>query len=65
MEFRIQQRAEIWYETTIEADTFEQAVEQAYENCDLDWTSLPETVQFRDHFWGQDEDGKTYEQRED
>jgi hypothetical protein len=65
MEFKIQQKAEIWYETTIEAETFEEAVIKAYEDSDLDWSSQPETVQFRDHFWGQDEDGKIYEQRED
>ncbi len=65
MEFRIQQRAEIWYETTIEAETFEEAVKKSYEDYDLDWESLPDTTEFRDHFWGQDEDGKIYEQRED
>lgn len=65
MKFKIQQRAEIWYETEIEADTFEDAVKQAYENYNLDWSSVLGSVEFRDHFWGQDEDGKTYEQRED
>lgn len=65
MEFRIQQRAEIWYEATIEADTFEEAVIKAIEDCDLDWSSLPGSVEFRDEFWGQDEDGNEYSQRED
>jgi hypothetical protein len=64
MEFRIQQRADIWYETTIEADTFEEAVIKAYEDYNLDWSSLPESVEFRDEFWGEDEDGNEYSQRE-
>ena len=64
MEFRIQQRAYIWYETRIEADTFEEAVIKAYEDFNLDWSILPESVESLDEFWGEDEDGNNYSQGE-
>ncbi len=60
MEFRIQQRAEVWYETIIEAESFEKAVELAYDDYNLDWSPVQESLQYRDDFWGQDEDGNEF-----
>ena len=51
MEFRIQRKAEVWYETTVEADTLEEAIENAdfgYMNeAGFDWT---------DDYWSEEED---------
>jgi len=58
MEYRVQQKATIWYETSIEADTPEQAVEKARNpetNTDLDWWQVLDTTEFQDEFWWQDE----------
>jgi len=58
MEYRVQQKATIWYETTIQADSPEQAIEIAREpesNLDLDWWQVLDTTEFQDEFWWQDE----------
>jgi len=58
MEYRVQQKATIWYETTIQADTPEQAIEIAREpesNLDLDWWQVLDTTEFQDEFWWQDQ----------
>jgi hypothetical protein len=57
--YKVQQRAEIWYETFVEATSPEEAQQKAWENDVLDgWEQLPETVVFQDEFW-------TEEQKED
>lgn len=52
-EFRIQQKAIVWYETTIEADTPEQAVQLILNgnNLELDWESQIDAVDFQNYFW--------------
>jgi len=58
MEYRVQQKATIWYETTIQADSPEQAIEIAREpesNLDLDWWQVLDTTEFQDEFWWQDQ----------
>jgi hypothetical protein len=51
MEYTIQQKASIWYETTVEADTKEEALQivQAYEDHG-EWEMLLDTVIFEDDF---------------
>ena len=55
MEYRIQQKATIWYETTVEADSPEQAVEKVQNGETLDWTPQFEVADFQNEFWWQDE----------
>jgi len=58
MEYRVQQKATIWYETTIQADTPEQAIDKIRDpesNQDLDWWQVLDTTEFQDEFWWQDE----------
>lgn len=51
MEFRIQRKAEVWYETTVEADNLEDAIDNAdfgYMNeAGFEWT---------DEYWSSEED---------
>jgi hypothetical protein len=59
MEYRVQQKATIWYETKIEADSPEQAIEKIQNpetNLDLDWWQVLDTTEFQDVFWWQDTD---------
>lgn len=52
MEIRIQQKATIWYETTVEAETPEQAIEIAQNDTgDLDWWQALDSVEFQDEYW--------------
>lgn len=53
--WKIQQRAEIWYEIYVEADTFEQALKASHSRDD-DWQTDYEDVTFTDHFWGENID---------
>jgi hypothetical protein len=57
-EFRIQQKAIVWYETTIEADTPEQAIEQIRtgNNLELDWESQIDAVEFLETYWWENQD---------
>ena len=58
MEYRVQQKATIWYETTIQADTPEQAIDKIRDpetNLDLGWEQVLDTTEFQDEFWWQDE----------
>jgi hypothetical protein len=56
--YRVQQKATIWYETNIEADTPEEAVRKIQEDStlDLDWWQVIDTTEFQATFWLQDED---------
>jgi hypothetical protein len=51
MEYRIQRKAEVWYQTTVEADSLEEAIENAdfgYMNeAGFEWT---------DDYWSEGED---------
>jgi hypothetical protein len=58
MEYRVQQKATIWYETIIQADTPEQAIDKIRDpetNLDLGWEQVLDTTEFQDEFWWQDE----------
>jgi hypothetical protein len=58
MEYRIQQKATIWYETRVEADTPEQAIDKIRDpetTNDFDWWQVLDTTDFQDEFWWQDE----------
>jgi len=59
MEYRIQQKATIWYETSVEADSPEDAVKKVQEgSIDLDWWQVDDSTDFQDEFWWEDEDGE-------
>lgn len=58
MEYRIQQKATIWYETKIEANSPEEAIELAQNpgpDLEVDWWQALDSVAFLDEFWWQDE----------
>jgi hypothetical protein len=58
MEYRIQQKATIWYETRVEADSPEEAVAKINNpdtTTDFDWWQVLDTTEFQDEFWWQDE----------
>jgi hypothetical protein len=58
MEYRVQQKATIWYETTVQADSPEQAIDKIRDpetNLDLGWEQVLDTTEFQDEFWWQDE----------
>lgn len=51
MEFRIQRKAIVWYETTVEAETLEEAIENAdfsyMHEAGFDWT---------DDYWSEEDE---------
>lgn len=49
--YKVQQMAEIWYETEIEAESQAEAIQKAYEDSDLDWSSKYDTLEFQDRFY--------------
>jgi hypothetical protein len=50
--YKIQQKAEIWFETEVEADSPEQARDKAWANEVLEgWDRLPDTTEFQDEFY--------------
>jgi hypothetical protein len=59
MEFRIQRKAIVWYETTVEADNLEEAIENAdfgYMNeAGFDWT---------DDYWSEESEDEDEEDDE-
>ena len=64
MEYRIQQKATIWYETTVEADSPEQAVEKVRQGETDDWEQVLDTTVMLDEFWWQDENNNEGEVNE-
>ena len=51
----VQQRAEIWYQTEVEASSPEEAKQKAWENDVIGgWEQLPDTVMFQDEFWSEE-----------
>jgi hypothetical protein len=51
MEYRIQQKATVWYETIVQADTEEEALKQAESNDnDYHWEMLLDTVVFEEEY---------------
>ena len=56
MEYRIQQRATMWVETKVEADTLEEALEKAEEKmADGDYRELDDTFDLAGEWWAEDE----------
>jgi hypothetical protein len=55
MEYRVQQKATIWYETTVQADSPEQAIEKVQNGNTDDWEQVLDTTTMLDTFWWQDE----------
>lgn len=50
--YRVQQKATIWYETTIEAkDQAEAEFIAESDTGDLDWWQALDSVEFLDEFW--------------
>ena len=49
--FKVQQKATVWYQTDIEADTIEEAINIANGGDYLDWDRLDETQEWEDEFW--------------
>lgn len=63
MEYRVQRPSTVWIETTVEADSFEQALELADEEFyNGEYKELDDTFDI-DYirFWAEDEDGETRE----
>lgn len=51
MEYRIQRKAEVWYETTVEADSLEEAIDNA------DFGYLNEAgFEWTDEYWSSEEE---------
>lgn len=56
MEYRIQQRASMWVETTVEADTLEEALQKAQEQMiNGDYRELYDTFDLVGEWWAEDE----------
>lgn len=57
MKYRVQQKATIWYETWITADSPEEAVQVIQDGADptIEWEQVLDTTEFQDEFWWQDE----------
>ena len=56
----VQQRAEIWYQTEVEAETLEEARDKAWANDVNDgWEQLLDTVEFQDEFYIRNEEEDT------
>jgi hypothetical protein len=57
MEYRVQQKATIWYETTVIADSPEEAIQVIQDGADptIEWDQVLDTTEFQDEFWWQDE----------
>ena len=65
MEYRIQQKATNWYETFVEAESFEEAVSKIQANQEnYDWELKLDTTDMLDEFWGEDENGEEFEKGE-
>jgi hypothetical protein len=57
MEYRVQQKATIWYETRVIADSPEEAIQVIQDGADptIEWDQVLDTTEFQDEFWWQDE----------
>ena len=57
MEYRVQQKATIWYETRVQADTEEQAIElvrNGGEQEGLEWWQANDSTEMLDEFWAEE-----------
>jgi hypothetical protein len=66
MEYRVQRPSTVWIETTVEAESFEQALELADDEFSGgDYREIDDTFDIDyDRFWIEDEDGETKEQED-
>lgn len=52
MRIKVQQKATIWYQTTVEAENREEALHKArFDEGDLDWDIVPDSNDFQDEYW--------------
>lgn len=51
MEYKVQQKATIWYEARIEADSAEEAIKKAYEHEVDGWWQALDSTEFLDEYW--------------
>jgi len=63
-EYRVQRPSTIWIQTTVEAESFEEALELADEQFESgEYRELEDTFDIDyDRYWIEDEDGETKEQ---
>jgi hypothetical protein len=60
MEYRIQQKASVWIEVSVDADTLEEAMKLAEKDIDNgDFKEDPASFTLEDEFWWEDEDGES------
>jgi hypothetical protein len=60
MKYRIQQKASVWIETTVEADSLKKAMKLAEKNIDNgDFKEDPYSFELEDEYWWEDEDGES------
>jgi hypothetical protein len=64
MDYRVQRPSSVWIETTVEADSFERALELADEQFSQgEYQELDDTFEVNyDRYWIEDEDGETKEE---
>ena len=61
--YKVQQRADIWYETEVEAESLEQARDKAWQNEVVSgWEQLLDTVEFQDEFYIKTEDDEDWQE---
>jgi hypothetical protein len=63
MDYRVQRPSTVWIEITVEADSFERALELADEDFSHgEYTELDDTFEINyDRYWIEDENGETKE----
>lgn len=58
MRYRIEQQATVWYGVSVEANSIEEALDLAIQELDEgNGTENPESFEFGDEYWIQDENG--------
>ncbi len=56
----VQQKAEVWFQTEVEAESPQEARDKAWANDVLEgWDRLPDTTEFQDEFYIRNEDDDT------
>jgi hypothetical protein len=60
MDYRIQQKASVWIEVSVDADNLEQAFEFAEEEINKGrFREDPYSFELEDEYWWEDEDGES------
>lgn len=61
MKYKIEQQATVWYGTTVEANSLEEALDLAIEDLEAgNGTENPDSFEFADEYWIQDENGTVH-----